>query len=201
MEFYDLIRSRYSVRAYRDCEVPKDVLQRVIEAYALAPTAANRQALGLVVIRTKGREEELRRIYAAEWFAEQAPIVLVACAVTGDCWVRKDGKCYADVDAAIAMDHLVLAATYEGLGTCWIGAFDPAMAREVLGLPEGVEPIAMTTLGYPADAPKAKRRKSLEQLVHEERWYGRFGRRRRDEDAGRRGSGPFLRHNKVQSLK
>jgi len=84
--------------------------------------------------------------------------------------VRRDGKSYADVDVAIAMDHLILAATNEGLGTCWIGAFDPVAAREVLGLPEGVEPVAFSPLGYPADMPGPKRRKRLEQIVHQERW-------------------------------
>ena len=80
------------------------------------------------------------------------------------------GKHYADVDVTIAMDHLILAATNEGLGTCWIGAFDPVAAREVFGLPQGVEPIAMTPLGYPADEMPAKLRKPKEQLIHWERW-------------------------------
>jgi len=170
MEFRQVIASRYSVRAYREVDIPEDVLQRVLEAFILAPTAANRQAMGLVVVHTKGREQALRSVYAADWFAKQPPIVVAACAVPAASWVRKDGKCYADVDVAIAMDHLVLAATDEGLGTCWIGAFDPAAARTVLGLPDGVEPVAMTPLGYAADSPRPKRRKPLEQLVHLERW-------------------------------
>jgi len=166
----EVIRQRYSVRAYQAREIEEEVLQRVLEAFALAPTAANRQPLGLVVIRTAGRQEELRRIYRPDWFHSQPPIVLCACAIPDQAWVRRDGKCYADVDATIAMDHLILAATGEGLGTCWIGAFDPVAAREVLGLPEGVEPVAFTPLGYPADAPGPKRRKKLELLVHHERW-------------------------------
>jgi nitroreductase len=170
VEFRELIRSRYSVRAYRKVGIPDDVLQRVLEAFALAPTAANRQSFGLVVIHTEGREEELRRVYAADWFAVQPPIVVAGCAALDGCWVRKDGKCYADVDVAIAMDHLILAAANEGLGTCWIGAFDAEAAREVLGLPEGVEPIALTPLGYPADSPRPKRRKPLEDLIHRGRW-------------------------------
>jgi len=170
MEFRQVIASRYSVRAYREVDIPEDVLQRVLEAFVLAPTAANRQAMGLVVVHTKGREQALRSIYAADWFAKQPPIVVAACAVPAASWVRKDGKCYADVDVAIAMDHLILAATDEGLGTCWIGAFDPVAAREVFALPEGVEPIVMTPLGYPADTAPAKLRKPKEQLIHRERW-------------------------------
>jgi nitroreductase len=81
-----------------------------------------------------------------------------------------DRKNYSEVDVTIAMDHLILAATDLGLGTCWIAAFDPAAAREVLGLPDGVEPIAFTPLGYPADQPKPKKRKSLSELVRYEKW-------------------------------
>ena len=170
MDFAEVIRRRYSVRAYQRRAIEEDVLQRVLEAFVLAPTAANRQALGLVVIPTAGRERELARIYTRDWFAAQAPIVVCACAILDQGWVRRDGKSYADVDVAIAMDHLVLAATNEGLGTCWIGAFDPVAAREALDLPQEVEPIAFSPLGYPADTPRAKHRKKLEQLVHHDRW-------------------------------
>jgi nitroreductase len=81
-----------------------------------------------------------------------------------------DGKNYNDVDVAIALDHLILAAADIGLGTCWIAAFDPAAAREVLNLPDGVEPVAFTPLGYPADTPRPKSRKPLESLLRYERW-------------------------------
>jgi nitroreductase len=170
MEFGELIRKRYSVRAYQNRSLPDDVLQRVLEAFVLAPTAANRQPLALVAVHTAGRQEELRRIYGSDWFAAQAPVIVCACGVPAQGWTRRDGKNYTDVDVTIAMDHLILAATAEGLGTCWIGAFDPVAAREVLGLPAGVEPVALTPLGYPADSPQPKRRKKLEQLVHYERW-------------------------------
>ena len=78
-------------------------------------------------------------------------MIICGCAIPNKAWVRSDGKNYSDVDVAIAMDHLVLAATDVGLGSCWIAAFDPASAREVLGLPDSVEPIAFTPLGYAAD--------------------------------------------------
>jgi nitroreductase len=170
VEFSEVIRTRYSVRAYSNREVSEEALQNVLQAFALAPTAANRQALGLIVIHTEGRAEELRRIYRADWFASQPPIVLCACVTPTKCWTRRDGKNYADVDAAIAMDHAILAATAEGLGTCWVGAFDPAAAREVLALPPDVEPIAFAPLGYAADRPSPRLRKKTEQLVHYDRW-------------------------------
>ncbi len=169
MEFAELIQRRYSVRAYKADAVEEEKLQQVLEAARVAPTAANRQPFRLVVIHTRGREAELQRIYNREWFT-QAPLIICICAVADEGWVRMDGKPYGDVDAAIAFDHLVLAATNLGLGTCWIAAFDPAIARQVLALPEGVEPIAFTPLGYPADSPRPKRRKALSDLVRYERW-------------------------------
>jgi nitroreductase len=169
MEFAELIRQRYSARAYRSDPVPAAVLARVLEAARLAPTAANRQPFRVLVIRTEGRKQELARVYQRPWFVE-APLVLGVCCLPAQAWVRSDGKNYADVDAAIVMDHLILAAAVEGLGTCWVGAFDPAAARKVLGLPAGVEPIAFTPLGYAADQPAEKKRKPLAELVLHERW-------------------------------
>jgi nitroreductase len=165
MDFQELIRKRYSVRAYKPDPVEEEKLARIIEAARLAPTAANRQAFRVVVIPTKGREEELRRVYGREWFT-QAPLVLAVCALPAEGWVRKtDGWNAAEVDATIAMTHLILAAADEGLGTCWIAAFDPKAARDLLGLPEGVVPSAFTPLGYPADSPAPKKRKPVAELV------------------------------------
>ncbi len=170
MDFQELIRARYSCRAYRSDPVAEDQLAQVLEAARLAPTADNRQPFRLVVIRTAGREQELQRVYGKDWFV-QAPLVIAACGVPAENWVRKqDGKNYNDVDVAIVMDHLILAAADLGLGTCWIAAFDPAAARELLELPEGVEPVAFTPLGHPADAPRPKTRKKLDELVRYERY-------------------------------
>jgi len=169
MEFIALARKRYSVRSYKAELIEDDKLQLALQAAHLAPTAANRQAFRLIVVRTKSRESELLRIYNRPWFV-QAPVVICMCAIPDEAWVRSDGKNYSDVDAAIVMDHLVLAATDLGLGTCWIGAFDPVAARQVLGVPQQVAPIAFTPLGYPADQPPAKRRKNLDDLVKYDHW-------------------------------
>lgn len=171
MSFAELIRARYAVRAYRPDPVPDELLAHVLEAGRLAPTAANRQPIHIVVMHTAGREAELGRLYPRPWFAA-APVILGVCSVPREAWARKsfDGKSYADVDAAIVMDHLVLAASDLGLGTCWVANFDPAAAREILGLPDDVEPLLFTPLGFPADEPRAKERKPLAELVHLERW-------------------------------
>ena len=169
MEFAELVEKRYSVRAYKPDAVPDDVLQQVLDAARLAPSAKNLQPYQLLVIHTQGRQEELARIYDREWFV-QAPLVICAVGTPSEAWVRGDGMNYCFIDVTIAMDHLILAATNLGLGTCWVGAFNASAAREILGLPDDVEPIAFTPLGYPDDAPARKRRKALPDLVRHERW-------------------------------
>jgi nitroreductase len=171
MDFEKLILARYSCRAYKTDPVGEEALNKILEAARLAPTAANKQAFRVVVVRTKGREEALRRIYPREWFV-QPPLVLAVCAIPAQNWIRRDGRNYSDVDAAIVMDHLVLAAADLGLGTCWIANFDASAAREVLGLPPDVDPVVFTPLGWPADAPKPKTRKPLADIVRYDRWEG-----------------------------
>jgi len=144
--------------------VEKEKLERVLKAAVLAPTAANRQPFRVYVIATKGRVEALKAIYPREWFTE-APYVLAVCSTPNAAWVHRAGKNYSDVDAAIVMDHLVLAATAEGLGTCWVAAFDIEAAHSLLGLDSGLEPIAFTPLGYARGEQPKRTRKQVDELV------------------------------------
>lgn len=169
MDFLELASSRYSVRAYKSQAVEEEKLLQVLEAARLAPTAVNYQPIQIIIIHTSGREEELRRIYNKDWFVS-APIVICGCGLIDEAYVDREGRNMAVVDLTIAMDHLILAATSLGLGTCWIGAFNPQATREILGLPEGVEPMIFTPLGYPADSPKPKERKALDEIVRYETW-------------------------------
>jgi nitroreductase len=166
MEFLELIERRRSVRSYRPDPIEPDKLQQILQAAALAPTACNLQAFQILLIRTEGRAEELKRIYNKDWFT-QAPLVLCVCSLPRKCWKRRDQKNYGDVDAAIVMDHIILSATSLGLGTCWIGAFDPQAAREVLRIGDEMEPIAFTPIGYAAESGAPKVRRPVEELVSE----------------------------------
>ncbi len=169
MEFSDLIKNRYSVRSYKSEPVEEEKLQRILDAARLAPTASNRQCFQLLIIHTSEKQEELKKVYSKSWFVD-APLVICACGLPQANWVRSDGKNYNDVDVAIVMDHLILAAANEGLGTCWIGAFNPAELRKLLNLPDEVEPVVLTPLGYPKNSPKPKKRKDLSELVRYEGW-------------------------------
>ena len=169
MDFQDLVRNRYSVRAYEPIEVEQEKIDQILQAMRLAPTAANHQPFRIILIRTKGREAELRRIYDKDWFV-QAPIIICACGVDQESWIRGDGRPTTEIDVAIVMDHIILAATSLGLGTCWIGAFNPEEARRILKIPEFASPILFSPLGYPADQPKSKERKPIGELVKYETW-------------------------------
>ena len=170
--FLDLAKTRYSVRKYASDPIAPEDLGQILEAARLAPTAVNKQPFRLIVLDTEGCEDDLRRIYDKDWFAAQPPLVIAVCLIRSETWVRKkDGKDYGDVDAAIVMDHIVMAAEACGLGTCWVAAFDPDAAKKILGLPDGVEPIAFTPVGHPTTFKSpVKKRKALSELVMYNGW-------------------------------
>jgi nitroreductase len=169
MDFNKLINKRYSVRAYKTTQVEEEKLAIVLDAARMAPTACNRQPFQIIVIHTQGKENELLEIYDSSWFVK-APIILCVCGLPAKAWIRKDSRKYLDVDVAIVMDYMILAATNIDLGTCFIAAFDATKARKALSLPDDVEPILFSPLGYPDDLPGIRKRKKLEELVRYEHW-------------------------------
>jgi nitroreductase len=166
MDYFEVIQKRHSVRHYKPDPVESEKLQHILEAARLAPTAVNKQQFKIIVFETAGRKDDLKKIYNQRWFVEaEAPLLIGVCSIPDKCWVRIDEKSYADVDAAIVMDHIILAATALDLGTCWVGGFDLKAAREVLELDETMEPIAFTPLGYAQERAFKKIRKPLEEIV------------------------------------
>jgi nitroreductase len=169
MDFQELIRVRRSIRGFRPDPVPEDVLQRVLSAGRIAPTACNLQPFQLIVVTSAETRHRMQAVYARDWF-RQAPVIVVGCGEPAKAWKRNDGWNAVEIDLAIVLDHIILAATEEGLGTCWVCAFDEAKAKEMLGVPPEVRILAMTPLGYPADSPRPVGRKRLAELVRRERW-------------------------------
>ena len=168
MSFLKLARERYSVRKYQDREVAEEKLLNVLEAGRIAPSAGNYQPWKFIVIRKRENLEKIYETYPREWF-RQALVIIVICGNHKHSWVRGDGKDHCDIDVAIAVDHMTLAATEEGLGTCWICAFDPGKCKQLLGLEDHWEPVAIIPLGYPATKGDPQRhesdRKRLEDVV------------------------------------
>ena len=165
MEFIDVITERYSVRGYLDKEVEDEKLEYVLNAATIAPTGVNAQPFKVYVIDTKKYKKELSEIYSAKWFT-QAPYVLCVVAIKNKAWTRPwDMKNIADIDATIVMDHIILAATDVGLGTCYIGAFKKNKAHNFLNLDETEEAVLFTPLGYPNAEPRDTPRKELDEFV------------------------------------
>ncbi len=173
MEFYDVIRTRRSIRSYKPDPIPEDVLRRVLEAARIAPSGSNRQPWKFIVVRD---EEVKRRLVEAchnQSFIAEAPVVIVACGYNIH---YNRGGYMGDmsmlVDVAIAFTHLILAARAEGLGTCWIGSFDNEAVKRILNIPDDVNVVALTPLGYPKGEGFSEpgSRKSLEEIVSMDRF-------------------------------
>ncbi len=170
MDVYEAIRNRKSDRGYLDKEIPEDVLNRVLDAARLAPSASNRQEWRFVVVRDRNLRGELAIAACDQEFVAQAPVVLVCCAETDGHQMRCGQQCYP-IDVAIAIDHITLAAVAEGLGSCWIGAFDEVQVKAILDIPPNVRVVELLPIGYPSDpSPREKTRLKLEEIVRYERW-------------------------------
>lgn len=169
MDVYDAIKTRRSVRAYQDKPVPEDVLKRILEAVRLAPSASNRQDWKFIVVRDPGNRRAVAQAANNQMFIAQAPVIIVAVSLNPERIMSCEVPSYA-VDLAIAVDHITLAATAEGLGTCWIGAFSQREMKKVLDIPERYKVVTLTPLGYPADSPRPKVRKPLEEIVYYEKF-------------------------------
>lgn len=166
MKFLDLVKARYSVRNYSSRPIEKEKLDYVMECVRLAPSAVNFQPWQFIIAESEDMRSKLCQCYTREWFAT-APMYVIACADHSVSWKRRhDGKDHADVDISIAVEHLCLAATEQGLGTCWVCAFDAALCKELLELPEHLEPVAIVPIGYPIDqnVPE-KNRKNMEDII------------------------------------
>ena len=169
MEVYEAIRARHSVRSFRERAVEPAKLARVLEAAHLAPSARNEQEWRFVVVSELPKREALATQASTQAFMLEAPLIIAACAQT-DGRVMRCGQPAYPIDVAIALDHLSLAAVAEGLGTCWIGSFDPVKVRRILGIPQEIQVVELMLLGYPRETgkPPAKNRLPLDKIVHRE---------------------------------
>ena len=163
MEFYDVVKNRRSIRAYKDEPVGTDALKRIGEAVNLAPSACNIQPWCFRIILNMEVRNSICSCYKGEWL-KKAPAIVVALGSRDAAWKRLDGSSIIDIDIGIAMEHLVLAATAEGLGTCWICAYDVSRMNAVLGLLPPWEVIAISPLGKAAENPGPGKRKALSDV-------------------------------------
>lgn len=171
MNLFDAIASRRSVRSYLDKPVEHEKIKSVFSAVRLAPSARNAQEWRFIIVS----DPELRSRVAeagGQPFLRQCPVIVVACALT-DKRKMRCGEAAYPIDVAIAIDHLTLAAAAMGLGTCWVGSFDPDPVRTALSIPDDVPVVELLSLGYPADDGPAtvnKDRLPLSEIVWENGW-------------------------------
>lgn len=164
MNFLELVKQRYSCRAYKPLGVEKEKLDYILECVRLAPSAVNKQPWRFRIVSKEEDKVRLQQCYNRDWF-KTAPMYVVASVLHDEEWVRSDGKHHGDIDIAIAVEHLCLAATEQGLATCWVCNFDAVLCKELFNLSDNEEPAVLIPLGYAADEVKPKNRKPIETIV------------------------------------
>lgn len=171
MTILEIMRRRQSIRKYQATPVPEDVLARVLEAARMAPSGKNLQPWKFIVVKDPGTKAKLAVASVNQRFIAEAPVVVVACGFPDNCYAKMGRYMKSwPVDVAIALEHLILQAAEDGLGTCWIGAFEETEVKAILGVPEEVKVLALTPLGYPSERPGFRGRKSLEEIVSYEKF-------------------------------
>lgn len=167
MEFTEVVRKRRSIRKYKDTPVPRGDIVKVLEAARIAPSAGHRQPWHFVVVQDR---ETIGKLAGRSKWAADAPVIIVGVAD-----LEASPHWYIN-DLAIAFEHIVLAATDLGLGTCWMGQmYRDEELKELLGIPDGMKVVAITPLGVPDETPAPKERKTLEEIVSWERYGGKSG--------------------------
>jgi nitroreductase len=169
--FIDLVKSRRSIRRYRPDPVPRELIECCLEAARHAPTASNRQGWRFYVAEGDLKDRIARECLGGvvrNAFAKTAPVIVAVAMklslVTNRIGGRLKGIEYHVLDAGIAGEHFVLQAAELGLGTCWIGWFDKKAVRRILDIPASWDVPALIALGYPGEAPRAKRRRPIDEM-------------------------------------
>ena len=165
MKLLDLVKQRYSCRSYQEKSVEQEKLDYVMECVRFAPSAVNKQPWMFRMVKNEADKAKLQECYNREWF-QTAPAYILCSILHDEEWVRADGKRHGDIDIAIAVQHLCLAATEQGLATCWVCNFDAALCRRLFDLPDTEEPAVLIPIGYAADTPKPHTRKPLSEIVN-----------------------------------
>jgi nitroreductase len=164
MEFLELVKRRYSCRNYQSKPVEQEKLDYIMECVRLAPSAVNRQPWRFRIVSSDEDRKKLCQCYSREWFTT-APVIIIASILHDEEWVRSDGKHHGDIDIAIAVEHLCLAAAEQGVGTCWVCNFDAKLCKSLFALSDNEEAAVLIPLGYPADELREKNRKPISEII------------------------------------
>ncbi len=163
MSVLDVIRKRRSIRKYENRDIEQEKLDLIFEAGRLAPSACNLQNRKFVFVTDKEKLEKLAHACNHQKFVAEAPAAIVVC--SEDSQMISCGQSTATIDCSIALSFMILEATELGLGTCWLGSVDPETVKEVLDLPKDYTVVAVSPLGYTAEVPAPRPRKSIDQIL------------------------------------
>jgi len=171
MDVLDAIKGRRSIRAFKNQDVPAEIVQKLIDAARCAPSAGNIQPWEFIIVRKPEIKRRLAEAALSQTFIEEAPIVIVVCANEDRSslgYGMRGKTLYCIQDTAAAIQNIHLAAYSIGLGTCWVGAFREEEARKILKIPDGVRPVAIVPVGYRAESPPPRGRRPMSEVVHYE---------------------------------
>jgi len=171
MDVLEAIKGRRSIRAFKNTEIPEETIMKLIDSARWAPSAGNIQPWEFVIVRKPENKKKLAEAALNQSFIEEAPVVIAVCAdeaSSSRSYGLRGKTLYCLQDTAAAIQNIHLAAYSLGLGTCWIGAFREEKAREALNVPSALRPIAIIPIGYPAESPQPRNRRSVDQITHYE---------------------------------
>ncbi|NMG83732.1 MAG: nitroreductase [Methanosarcinales archaeon] len=169
MSVLNTIKLRRSIRAFKDQEVEEEKLLQILEAARLSPSPKNLQERIFIIVKDREKREALADAALGQKFVGEAPVVIAACSVNTE-YVMPSGQSAYPIDITIALDHITLQAVAEGLGTCWIGAFDEKKVKKILNIPESVRVVMLLPIGYPKVIPEPTQRKKIEEITMLEEW-------------------------------
>jgi nitroreductase len=180
MEFIDVIKTRTSMREFSEKPIDEEKITYVLDCARLAPSYMNKQSWRFIVIQDKHTIEQIAKTTVINRWLKTAPVLIIACADSTASGTHNSIE-YHVVDVAIALEHIILAATDLGLGTCWIAGFNEEKIKGLLEVPKRIRIIALTPLGYPVPKKgiteqlkktilKSSKRKTLDEIVHYEHW-------------------------------
>lgn len=168
-DFFETVRHRHSVRRYQaDMPVEREKLHTLLEMASAAPSAGDLQAYHIVVVQNQAERDSLRAAADGQTFLSEAPLCLVICAHglrSAQQFGERGERLYALQDATIAAAYVQLAAVAEGLGSTWVGNFDEAQVRKAVNLDPTLTPVALLSIGYPAELPEPTPRRAMDEVV------------------------------------
>jgi nitroreductase len=175
MDVFECIKGRRSIRRFKKEDVSEELVERVLAAARMAPSAGNMQDWSFIVIRDEKMKKELAEAAHKQFFLAAAPIVIVYLVDyrrSSTSYGKRGKELYALQDSGAAIQNLLLAAHALELGTCWVGAFDEEIVHKLVGAPRDYRPVAIIPLGYPATKPPMTRRRDLTDIVSYEQFMG-----------------------------